>query len=48
MRPQEIQALKFSNLVKNEAHVFKVSDAYSKLQGKMNGHLNHVSVVNGD
>ena len=40
MRPQEIQALKFSNLVKNEGfHVFKVSDAYSELQGKMNGHL---------
>lgn len=40
MRPQEIQALHFSDLVKDEGHwVFKIGDSYSELQGKMNGHL---------
>lgn len=40
MRPQEIQALKFSNIVQDEGHwVFKISDSYSEPSKKFNGHL---------
>lgn len=40
MRPQEIQALKFSDLIQEEGHwVFKISDSYSEIQKQMNGHL---------
>lgn len=40
MRPQEIQALSFSDLVQDEGHwVFKIGDSYSELQRKFNGHL---------
>lgn len=40
MRPQEVQALSFSDLVQEEGHwVFRLDDSYSELQKKMNGHL---------
>lgn len=40
MRPQEVQAVKFSDLVEEEDHwVFKLHDSYSVLDKKMNGHL---------
>lgn len=40
MRPQEIQALHFTDLIQDEGHwVFKIGDSYSEIQGKMNGHL---------
>lgn len=40
MRPQEVQAVRFDDLAKDEGHwVFKIHDSYSELQHKMNGHL---------
>lgn len=40
MRPQEVQAVKFSDLVEEEDHwVFKLHDSYYVLDKKMNGHL---------
>lgn len=40
MRPQEIQALKPSNLTQDEGHwVFRINDSYSELTKKLNGHL---------
>lgn len=40
MRPQEIQALRFGNLINEEKHwTFKINDSYSEITSSMNGHL---------
>lgn len=40
MRPQEVQALKYTNLAQDEGHwVFKINDSYSELSKRLNGHL---------
>ena len=40
MRPQEIQALCYSNLILSEGHwVFKINNSFSEKEGKFNNHL---------
>lgn len=40
MRPQEIQALKYENLIQDEDHwVFRINDSYSEMTKQLNGHL---------
>lgn len=40
MRPQEIQALRWNNLIKEgKYHVFEISDSWSEKLHKLNGHL---------
>ena len=40
MRPQEIQALRYSNLIRSEEHwVFRIDDSFSEKEGKFNNHL---------
>ena len=40
MRPQEIQALRYSNITKSEGYwVLKISDSFSEKENEFNGHL---------
>lgn len=40
MRPQEVQALRYSNLIKSEGFwVFKINNSFSEKTGKFNNHL---------